>query len=61
VTLASYWLADARIAYAVRPGVELFVRGANLLNQRYQDAFSYRTELRALYAGIRLAGRRSSP
>jgi vitamin B12 transporter len=57
VVLASYWLADARLAYAVRPGVELFVRGANLLNQHYQDVFSYRTEPRAGYAGIRLSRR----
>jgi vitamin B12 transporter len=61
LTLGSYWLADARVAYAIRPGVELFARGSNLLDQRYQDVFSYRTEGRGVYAGIRLAGRRSSP
>lgn len=61
VTLRSYWLADARLAYAVCRGVELFVRGANLLNQHYQDVFSYRTEPRAIYAGIKLVGRRSLP
>jgi len=61
VTLGSYWLADARVAYAVAPGVELFARGANLLDQHYQDVFSYRTEGRGLFAGIRLADRRSSP
>jgi vitamin B12 transporter len=61
VALGSYWLADARVAYAVRPGIELYVRGSNLLDQRYQDVFSYRTEGRGLYAGIRLAGPRSSP
>ncbi len=55
VTLGSYWLADARIAYSVRPGVELFARGSNLLGQRYQDVFSYRTEPRAVYAGVRLS------
>jgi hypothetical protein len=32
-----------------------------LLNQHYEDVFSYRTEPRAIYAGVRLAGRRSSP
>ena len=57
VSLGSYWLADARIAYAVRPGIELFARGSNLLDQRYQDAFSYRTEGRALYAGVRFERR----
>ena len=55
VTLGSYWLADARVAYAIRPGIELFVRGSNLLDQRYQDVFSYRTEGRAIYAGLRLS------
>jgi len=61
VALGSYWLAGARLAYAVRPGIELFARGSNLLDQRYHDVFTYRTEGRAFYAGIRLAGRRSSP
>lgn len=62
LALGSYWLADARVAYAVRSGMELFARGSNLLDQRYQDVFTYRTEGRALYAGIRLtAGPRSSP
>ena len=57
VALGSYWLADARVAYAIRPGVELFARGSNLLDQHYQDAFNYRTEGRALYAGVRLKTR----
>jgi len=61
VGLGSYWLIDARVAFAVRPGVELFARGSNLLDQRYQDVFGYRTEGRGLFAGIRLADRRSSP
>ena len=63
VRLGSYWLAGARVAYALRPGIELFARGANLLDQRYQDVFGYRTEGRALYLGLsfRPEGRRSSP
>ena len=55
VALGSYWLADARIAYAIRPGVELFARGSNLLNQRYQDVYSYRTDPRGVFAGVRLS------
>jgi outer membrane cobalamin receptor len=35
----------------------LFARGSNLLDQHYQDAFSYRTEGRAVYAGVRLKAR----
>ena len=55
VRLGSYWLAGARVAYAVRPGVEVFARAANLLNARYEDVFSYRAEGRSLYAGLRLS------
>jgi vitamin B12 transporter len=62
VTLHAYWLASARVAYALRPGLEVFVRGANLLNQRYEDVFGYHTEGRAGYVGFRInssADRRS--
>ena len=61
VTLGSYWLADVRVAYAIRPSVELFARMSNALGQHYQDVFGYRTEPRAIYAGVKLADRRSSP
>jgi vitamin B12 transporter len=57
VTLGSYWLADARVAYAIKSGVELFARMSNALNQRYEDVFGYRTEPRAAYAGLRLSSR----
>jgi vitamin B12 transporter len=57
VTLGSYWLADARVAYALRPGVELFGRMSNALGQHYEDVFGYRTEPRAVYAGLRLTSR----
>jgi vitamin B12 transporter len=60
VSLRPYWLADVRAAYSVRPGIELFARVANGLNQHYEDVFGYRTEPRTIYAGIRLADRRSS-
>jgi vitamin B12 transporter len=55
VTLGSYWLADTRVAYALRPGVELFARMSNALGQHYEDVFGYRTEPRAAYAGLRLS------
>ena len=56
VRLKPYWLAGARLAYRVRPGIEVFARASNALGERYQDVFGYRTEGRALFAGIRLAG-----
>jgi vitamin B12 transporter len=56
VRLKAYWLAGARIAYALRPNLQLFARATNLFDARYEDVFGYRTEGRAIYAGIRLGG-----
>lgn len=64
VRLEGYWLAGARIGYQVTPSFELFARGSNLFDSDYQDAFGYRTEGRALFAGVRITPperRRSSP
>jgi vitamin B12 transporter len=64
VALHPYWLAGARVTYSIRRGVEVFARGSNLLNQRFEDVFGSRTEGRAVYAGLRVSfgeGRRSSP
>jgi vitamin B12 transporter len=55
VTLGSYWLAGARLAYAIRPGIEVFGRISNALGQHYQDVFGYRTEPRAVYAGLKFS------
>ena len=49
----SYWLADARIAYAVRPGIELFVRAS----ERARPALPGRLRIphrrpRRLYVGL---------
>jgi len=61
VRLDHYWLAGARVAYALRPGVELFARASNLFDSRYEDSAGYRTEGRGLFAGISLsAGQQSS-
>ena len=61
VRLDPYWLAGARIAFAVRGGIELFARGSNLLGTDYEESAGYRTEGRGLFLGLRLADRRSSP
>lgn len=57
VQLHSYWMADARIAYAVRPNVQFYVRGSNLFNSHYEDSAGYHTEGRGLFVGLRLASR----
>ena len=54
VRLKAYWLAGGRLGYMVRRDVQLFVRASNLFDAKYQDVFGYRTEGRAVYAGVRL-------
>ena len=61
VSLDPYWLGGARVAYAVTPQVQVFARGSNLFDARYEDSVGYRTEGRGLFVGLRLADRRSSP
>jgi vitamin B12 transporter len=58
VRLGAYWLAEARLAYAVTDRVALFARTANAFDANYQDVFGYRTEGRSIYAGIRFAAGR---
>ena len=57
VRLHSYWLAGARVAYAVRPGIEIYARGSNLFDARYEDSAGYHTEGLGVFAGLRLTGR----
>ncbi len=57
VQLHSYWLAGARVAYALRPGIEIYARGSNLFNARYEDSAGYHTEGLGLFAGFRLSRR----
>jgi vitamin B12 transporter len=58
VRLEPYALASARIAYAIRPDVDLFVRASNLLDDNYRDAAEYRTEGRGLFVGLRFGADR---
>ncbi|HEV8407677.1 MAG TPA: TonB-dependent receptor [Sphingomicrobium sp.] len=57
VRLHSYWLAGARVAYTVKPGIELYARGSNLFDARYEDSAGYHTEGLGVFAGLRLWGR----
>ena len=58
VRLGAYWLADARVAYALSHHIQVFARGSNLFDDHYQDVVGYRSEGRGVYAGIRLAADR---
>jgi vitamin B12 transporter len=55
VTLDSYVLASARIAYALPAGFEAFARVENGFDADYQDVVGYFTPGAAVYAGIRLS------
>lgn len=55
VHLGSYTLLNARIAYDVTDEVTLFARAENVLDQDYEEVFSYRAPGFAAYAGVKVA------
>jgi len=53
--LDSYWLIRIAASYKLQPGVEVFGRVENLLDQHYQEVFGYNaTPGVAAFAGIKL-------
>ena len=55
ITLTDYWLVNLAASYKVQPGVEVFGRVENLLDQRYQEVFGYNATGGAIaFAGIKL-------
>jgi vitamin B12 transporter len=55
VTLDEYWLVTAAASYKVAPGVELYGRVENLLDEDYQEIFGFETAGVAAYAGVRIS------
>lgn len=54
-TLPSYWNVRLAAGYKVQPGVELFGRVENLLNQRWQEVYGYNaTSGATAFAGVNL-------
>lgn len=54
VTLHDYWLVNAAASYKIAPGVELFGRVENLLNEKYQEIYGFATPGIAGFGGIKL-------
>jgi vitamin B12 transporter len=54
LALDDYWLVSASLSYKLQPGVELFGRVENLLDQRYQEVFGYDAAPITAFAGIKL-------
>ncbi len=52
--LDEYTLLNTAVAFEVNDNLELFVRGENLLNEKYTEVYAYRTTGPAGYMGIRL-------
>ncbi|MBP5856237.1 TonB-dependent receptor [Marivibrio halodurans] len=55
VEMEAYTLVSLQGSYEVADGVELFARGENLLDEDYEEVFTYGTAGRAGYAGLRLS------
>ncbi len=53
VTLDDYVLVNVAASYELTPGVELFGRVENALNEDYQQVFGYETADIAAYAGLK--------
>jgi vitamin B12 transporter len=53
VTLKDYTLVTAGASYKLQPGVEVFGRVENLLNQKYQEIYGYSTSGATAFAGMR--------
>ena len=49
-----YWLVNAAASYKLQPGVEVFGRVENLLDQHYQEVFGFESAPIAAYAGVKL-------
>ncbi len=54
LSLDDYVLIHAAATWQAGPRLELFLRGDNLGNERYQDVFGYATPGRQVHAGFRL-------
>ncbi len=53
VSLGRRWLVDLTAQYAVTGELTVFVRGANLLDEDYEEVYGYNTLGRAAYLGLR--------
>ena len=53
VGLDPYWAVNAAASYKLQPGVELFARVENLLDQKYQESFGFEAAPIAAFGGIK--------
>lgn len=53
-TLDSFWLVTLAGSYELQPGLELYGRVENALDEDYMEVFGYETAGAAAYAGVRI-------
>jgi vitamin B12 transporter len=54
VTLQNYWVVDLTMQYRVNASVALYARGNNLLDEKYEQVYGYRTQGRVGTVGVRV-------
>ena len=54
VSLREYVLVNLNAEYKLRPNISLFARVENLINEQYEEVFSFATPGRAGYGGVRV-------
>ena len=52
--LAAYFLLNADLSFDAGPKVQLYLRGDNLLDARYDTVYGYGTPRRSIYAGVKV-------
>ena len=55
VHLGDYWLVSAAAAYKITPGLEVYGRVENALDQKYQEVFGYAAPGLQVYGGVRIS------
>jgi vitamin B12 transporter len=55
VQLDDYWLVNAKVSYEFTPGWKAYIRGENLLDEKYQTVLNYKTPGLSVYGGIQFA------
>ncbi len=53
VTLKNYWLVDLAVHFQLNETIKLYARGANMLDEDFEQVYGYRTPGRTAYLGLR--------
>jgi outer membrane cobalamin receptor len=54
VGLSAYFLLDADLTFDAGPKVQIYLRGDNLLDARFETVYGYGTPRRSIYAGVKV-------